>query len=426
MKKVKSMSLASALVLIALTACTAGYSSAGVESPPQAAPNNEPKVSAPGTAQQASATNSAQPADRAAQQPAQQASSAPMLVVPVIMEYNFASKYFLQWVKDDPHYSMIDVMVSEGKSPIYEVTLTENPSGQRVTYCNSMPLVKAMTGRGKTAHYTPIQYRLTESVGEQPTHQFVFRDQAGRTITWKFIPASDPSERGGGLTPGRRKGLSFYIRKLGTAAGEGTALQIDSKVNNAEPWPQISSPPYFVAFRGSYSMESEFGSLAVGSEAWHVKSAPSALTKGAQWTLVNDHNGERTFRIASRKGDEITINEESSNGPDSATLSLIARETPEGLAISSITARDQNHSMKVSFTPELKVTPNGSDAAGPEVAFQINLSGSGKVSEGTVATKKSGNTVTLRWQPRSPDWAKARTLNTSIAFDPNGYKIDVQ
>ena len=346
--------------------------------------------------------------------------------MPVIADYEYTPKYFLQWINDSPLYTMIEAVIGDGKPPIYEITLTEKPTNQRVIYSNSENVVKALTGQGHAAHHTPIEYRLKEVVGEQPTHEFSFRDGQGRVIRWKFVPASDLSERGAGMSPGRRRGLSFAYRKLGTAAGEGTAVQIGDAVSNAAPWPQISSPPYFVAYRGSHSIESEFGGLGLGGETWQVKSAPSAMTEGAQWTMVNEKNVERHLRVAARSGDEITISEVGASLPGVSRLTMVARETAQGFALKSIMIKNEERFMKVTFKPELQLSAAQPASPGGEVAFQIETKGGGKVSEGVITSERSGNTITMRWQPRSPDWAKSRLLNSTISLEPKGYKIEVR
>ncbi|MEN3332110.1 MAG: hypothetical protein V7641_1475 [Blastocatellia bacterium] len=412
------------LALIALTACAAGYSNtnAGAREPSSAQP--QPAVE---PTQNPSATNAQTPQAAPAGQPTPAAASAvPLLILPVILEYDYTPKYFLQWITDNPQYTLIEASLFQTKPPVYFITLTEKANGRRVFYCNSETLMKALAAEGKNARQTAIEYHVTETVGEQPTHAFSFKDEQGQLIRWQFIMASDPSERGGGVAPGRRKGLSFSCRKLGTAAGEGTTVQIGDKVSTAAPWPEISSPPYFVAFRGAYSIDSEYGSLMRGKESWQVKASPPALKESAQWTLVDEHNNERLLRITARHDDELTISEVSPRQPGASQLILVARETAQGLVLRSISAQSEDHSMRIIFKPELNLLAAPSGQPGSEVTYQIDMSGSAKVSEGTVVTQKEGNQVTLRWQPRSPAWAKTISVVSNITVDPNGYKIDVQ
>lgn len=354
-----------------------------------------------------------------APQPVQEAAGTiPLPIIPIILEFEYSPKYFIQWIKDNPKYSMIEGIVVQTSPPVYQVVLTEAGDKRRIYYSNSDAQVKILSGDGRLARTTPIEFQTKESLGEQPAHEFAFRDEAGQSIRWKFILASDPSERGGGIAAGRRKGMSFIYRKLGTAAGEGTAIQIGDKVINADPWPQISSPPYFVAFRGAYSTNSLFAGLVAGTEQWQVKSAPTSLKEGESWVLADSQNNKRELRIKSRKGDELII-EEVGQG---TLLSLTARATGQGLALRTVSAKSADRFINVTFKPELDL----SAASAGEVGFQVDLSGGGKATEGTVAVTKEGNVVNLKWQPRSPNWAKPLAISSSVTIDSNGYKLDVK
>jgi hypothetical protein len=425
MKRLRSIFVEGNLILILLSACSAGYSNAEIGADKYGNRNGEPSAAFSSNAR---ADGGGQQGDgpQEPSRPADQQSAAFLPVVPVIADYEYTPKYFLQWINDSPLYSMIEAVVAESKPPVYEITLTEKATSRRIIYSNSENVVKALTEQGQAAHHTPIEYKLKETVGEQPTHEFSFRDGQGKVIRWKFIPASDLSERGSGMSPGRRRGLSFAYRKLGTAAGEGTAVQIGDAVSNAAPWPQISSPPYFVAYRGAHSIESEFGGLGLGGESWRVKTAPSAMSEGAQWTLVNEQNVERHLRVAARSGDEVTISEVGASLPGVSRLTLVARETAQGFALKSIMIKNEERFMRVSFNPELRLSMAQPVSPVAEVAFQIEMKGGGKVSEGIITSERSGNAITMRWQPRSPDWAKSRSFSSTISLDPQGYKIEVR
>src|SRR5262249_1788478 len=162
------------------------------------------------------------------------------------LSYEYAPVYMLQWLDDDPTYSLIEAVMKTGSSPIHQVMLTEKKSGRRVFYTDSEPKAKLLAASGKPVRVTPIQYKVSENLGEHPTHTVMLKDEAERQIEWRFIQASDPSERGKGLSAAAPP-LEFLYRNLGTAAGEGTAIQIGQKVSQAKPWPEISAPPYFSA-----------------------------------------------------------------------------------------------------------------------------------------------------------------------------------
>ena len=80
-------------------------------------------------------------------------------------------------------------------------------------------------------------------------------------------------------------------------------------VSDAAPWPEISTPPYFVAYHGSYTEGRHIGAVACTGRELACRSAPEDLKQGVEWTLSNESGIERKMRIIARKGDEPTISE---------------------------------------------------------------------------------------------------------------------
>ncbi len=359
-----------------------------------------------------------------AQQSGAKANPVPLPVVPLIVEYEYAPQYFMQWISDDPQYSMIEALVSKSTPPIYQIILTEKGSGRQVYYCNSEAKVKALAGERKEAHFTPIDFKATESAAA-PTYGFAFRDARGKPIIWRFIYGSQVSERGAGLTPRPNPpGLLLTYRNRGSVAGEGTAVQIGDRVNEAEVWKEISSPPHFIAYRGSYTEGMNIGTFPLGKETWRVTSAPSELREGAEWKLTSDRGRGRTLRITARKGDELTITESGSQ-TTSATLELNALAAPQGLALRSMLLKSGLGTMRIAFTPELQIRLDSAAANNTEVAFQIDQGNHEKVAQGNVSLERQGDRMLLRLQPKSPDWARSRGLMTAINLDAAGYTIEV-
>jgi hypothetical protein len=201
--------------------------------------------------------------------PADQKQVPPIPIVPVIAEYEYAPVYFMQWINDSPQYSRIAASVGRERQPVYLVILTEKDSGASAYYTNSAARAKGLKAEGKEAYHTPVDFKEKKGVEQEVRFGLGFRDKRGQAVLWRFIPAnSRPSERGAGLQPlGAMPGLHLRFSTRGTAAGAGTAVQIGDKVHEAEPWPQISAPPYFVAYRGSYVHGMELSALLGGSAA---------------------------------------------------------------------------------------------------------------------------------------------------------------
>lgn len=341
-------------------------------------------------------------------------------IIPVIVEYEYATQYFMQWISDNPKYSMIEAIVGAGEPRVIQMILTETKSERRVSYSNSESKVKALTSSGEEARAAKIDFKVANNVGHQPTYGFAFADERGTAIRWRFIPAAAASAMGKGLSPqSDAAGLRFRYRESATTAGAGTAVQIDDKASEAEPWPEVSSPPYFIAYRGSYVEGIHLGALLVGSRTWRVTSAPSELIKGGKWTLAGAGNQTREMSITDVKGDELTINETSEWG----SVDLTARATLRGLAVRSIVVTSAGHNMRFRFKPDLEL---GDERDRAEVAFQIDEGDHEKVSQGTVTVDRRKDSVLMKWQPKSPDWAKSRSLTTTITFESLGYVIEAR
>src|SRR5207244_808245 len=142
------------------------------------------------------------------------------------------------------------------------------------------------------------------------------------------------SERGKGLTASAPP-LEFLYRPLGTAAGDGSAVQIGAKVSPAKPWPEISAPPYFVAYHGFYTTESILGGFASGSETWRLKYATPNVDVGSIWVFLNEQNNARQFKVTAKRGDELTIEEIGVKAEISSPMTMTATMTAGGFAISS-------------------------------------------------------------------------------------------
>jgi hypothetical protein len=341
----------------------------------------------------------------------------PVPALPLIVHYEYIPHYFVQWLSDHPQYARIEAAVTESKPPVFNLTLTEKGSGRRVNYCNSEARVKTLAPAGQEARLTKIDYRATNNFGQLPSHEFSFTDERGQAVRWRFTLAAPVSERGAGLTEQEGgAGLMLIYRELGTAAGEGAAVQIGAKVSEAEPWSEISAPPYFVAYRGAYSDGIGIGALFPGQESWRVTAAPRELNEGAQWTLTCDRGRTRQWRVTAKRGAELTIQEAGQ------ALTLQARQTATGFALRSITLASRSKTMRISFTPELD--PAASSAA--PISFQIDLNGHNKIAHGSVAVEKRGAATNFRWQFKAPDWAKSRALTSTVTLNDNGYKVEVK
>jgi hypothetical protein len=342
--------------------------------------------------------------------------SVPFPVIPIIAGYEYVSHHFIQWLNDHPQYTRIEASVSDAKPPILCLVLTEK-GGRRVNYSNSAAKVEALSRTGQEARLAKIEYRATNDFGQLPAHEFGFTDERGQAVRWRFTMAAPASERGSGLTPQETgRGWLLIYRDLGSAAGEGTAVQIGGKVSEAEPWTEISAPPYFVAYRGAYAEGQNIGIFMPGRQNWRVTAAPKELKEGEEWILTDERGGSRRLKITARRGDELTIS--GTLAPSNNLLTLQARQ--RGLALRSITLGSGAKMMRLSFTPDLDLSAAASSA------FQVDFNGRNKILHGNVTIERKGDAAHLRWQPKSPDWAKSRIIDSTVVLNSNGYMIEVK
>jgi hypothetical protein len=349
-------------------------------------------------------------------------------IAPMLAEYEYAPLHLMQWIDDHPQYSMIEAVVHQNlgaEPPLYQVILTEKEARRRVYYCNTEARVKELALYGREAHLAAIDFKTARDAGGLQSYGLALIDKRGQAVRWRFLPAAAPSERGAGLTPmAAAPGLRLEYRDLGAAAGAGSAVQIGDRLSEAAPWPEISSPPYFIAYRGSISSGRHIGALLIGKESWRMISAPSELREGAEWKMVNDRGRELILKVAERRGDSLTVIESAATGGQPSVLTLQARTTGAGLAIESMVLTSGSQAMRISFKPGLNLGALPDSAASAELNFQIDQGKAERVAQGVITLGKQGEALRLHWRPKAPDWAQTRALETTIKLTNTAYESE--
>jgi len=344
-----------------------------------------------------------------------------MPIVPALMDYEYADKYLLQFIDNIPGYQLIEAVITESRPPVCVVTITsggEQP--KRTFYTNSQVKARALAALGKTVHIVPITYKTEQALGEQPSFNIALKGARGEAIRWHFLLASEPTERGGGLTQSIPP-LAFLHRRIATAAGEGTSVQIGGRTCQAKPWPEVSVVPYFVAYRGVYTVNAILGGLVPGGQSWRVKSAPPSREIGSQWEFTEGKQNNRQFKIVSKQGKTLTLREVSSNR-FAVPATLNVKDTPHGLAFRSMTFSVGKKSMRLTVNPAFNVAacPEGRSS----FRFHIDLADQPKpIQEGSLEVQRKDNVLELTWRANSPSWAKTRALRSRITLIESGYQI---
>ena len=368
----------------------------------------------------------------AAQTTGAQKVATPFPIVPLILNYDYETKYFVQWIAGCPQYSMIMASVGKGDQPRIQIVLTEKDSDRRIYYSNSEPDVKNLVQAGLTAHSVKIDFKTGEDSEERPAFAFGFPDEHGVPIRWRFVAAGQSSDRAAGpRIQAVKAGLLVSYIELGTVAGPSALVQVGDKSYEVEQWDAVSKPPYFVGFHGTISEGMTIGMLLNGSENWRVQSAPKEWDEGAKWVLVDDRKFVRQLQITARRGDELTITEISDKTPSARGVELVVKANEQGFALKSMTQRTGVNSMRISFTPALDLFST-TGAGSSEHTFQIDQNAHQKVLQGTVTLEGQGNTLTLKLRPKLGGSQSRQTvvpkdyvITSAISTDANGYKVEV-
>jgi hypothetical protein len=207
-------------------------------------------------------------------------------------------------------------------------------------------------------------------------------------------------------------------RNVGTAAGAGTAVQIGDKVTEAEPWNEISSPPYFIAYRGSYTEGMHIARFDLGKKQWHIQKSPEALKANAEWTVVSPQGGTLSLKVASLEGDQIKLQ---GMREGVVTMELAGHVHDNIVDLSEMNLIDQSHDFRIGFAPSLS-SQCGSAAAAP-VSFSVEENKKRNVAQGEVQCKRSGDSTQFDWVFKTPTWAKSKTLHTTISSIGDGVEV---
>ena len=348
-------------------------------------------------------------------------------IFPIIAEYEYAPVYVSQDIKKHPQYWRINATFDPNDASSVEIILLEKDKEQRIYYCNSEKNVRKRKMQGDEAILTKIDFKLSESLEQLPIYGFGFRDKKGQPILWRVIPTGKPSFRGTGINAVKGdSNLRIEYRDLvSTTIGEGSAVKIGDKIFEAEAWTEISSPPYFYAYRGSFTLGRHMGVLRSGNEKWSVVSKPKKLKKGGKWTLVNQRGLKRNLKIFSDNDNELVIDEVNPPKEKPSLIRVVLHITSKGYNLRAVEMRNRSEKaeeMRIKFEPELPIQT--SDSKKFEGKFMISQGERENIVSGIISRKQlESNVVRLRWEPIAPAWAKSSAFESTIRFATTGYSL---
>ena len=323
----------------------------------------------------------------------------------LLLSYHFWPEQYVQWLGSETPYSMLELDVnSEGKTPVYDVTLTSRADNKRVQYTNDDATYAAIKAEGEEVHKTAIAFDPADSasIGSACSLRLTLAD--GKPLQWHFVQGSEISEQGSGLTP--LPYLPFPVlayREQGAVAGEGTALQIGATVSPAEVWKEISQPPYFIAYHGAYTINAHRLAFAAGRASWKIVAAPATLAIGAAWQLLAADGSHRSLTVTKVEGAHYTVTGVDSVAPADRFV-LEATRSGDAWTLERVRflagKNGEKHPLTVQFAP----AGAGSSSVDVVVGRKTVLSSA------SLATMASADGSKSLLEMKSPAWAKGKTM----------------
>ena len=330
--------------------------------------------------------------------------------IPLVLQYEFFPKYYSQNLSGNSQYSKIEGYVDDasGQSKV-RLVLTENKTGKETYYTNDQAGFRILKAQGLDAVMTPIDFVKPASSLQNVTAGFGFRDRGGQPIRWRFVYAYSVSPMGGGPTPAPgQPGLSLIYRNQGTVAGAGAAVQVASKVSEVQVWKEISQPPFFVAYQGFYTEGLNVGKFVPLQQTWQLPAIQPG-TIPAAWELSNAEGQKQSFSAKRSENGSWTIATRQPGSRSDLEMNVIPGK--DGYKLVSLTASQDKHRMLVKFKQPLLIDKGASGQAD----FQVELDKQ-KLSQGRVTATENADGLSLEWQFKSPDWAKARVIHEQLKF----------
>lgn len=340
---------------------------------------------------------------------AAQSTPLPPPVPSVSVAYRYWPEQFVEWTTGDFPYTMVelDADTQHGK-PLLDLVLTDK-EGKRHHYVNDPQLVTESKAYADEVALAKLQFDRPETTGKDATYTLRAVLPDNTPVQWRFVQGSELMEVAGGITPLPQIPVPvFAYREQGAIAGDGSAIAIGKQVSAAEPWTEISKPPYFVAYRGAYSVNAHTIVFTAGKASWKIDSAPDALKAGATWKL-SDGNG-RTITLTAVKvdGDKATIREVDSALPR-IRKTFVATSSEKGWQLESIRFvpnDDEKHSVTLSV--------EGSE-------LNLAIGKKNKIATATIDQSPATSIITIK----SPDWAKGKGTRSLVKTENGDLTIAV-
>ncbi len=313
-------------------------------------------------------------------------------LVPVfayVLDYQFYDHWYTEDLSKDSKYSVIEAYVKDnGGNPRTTIKLVDRSSGNASYYSQNVQ------------YSAPKQYIPSAQAG------FALRDKDGAALRWRFVLAYPPSAQGSGLTVlPNEKDLKLFYRESGSLGDASSAVEVNGKVDAVQEWKEISQPPFFVAYRATYTEGAEAAELRTEIEKLNFSSAPR-LRAGARFQASTASGKTRRFAVDSGSGALLIRQETDEN---QISRELIVEADGAGYRIRQLKVQDGAHQATVLFEPSLPVTD------GASADFKITAEKNRRLADGRAQLTRKDGSLQLTWKVNSPNWAKKRTLVQTLS-----------
>jgi hypothetical protein len=335
-------------------------------------------------------------------------------VIPMTVRFRTVPFYFRESLAEDSPYSSIEALVDNQQSePWIEIVLTERATGNSVHYCNVQRSVASMTERGEEAYFAPIEFHSMQDASIKRVFTFQFADNAGESVEWRvvLVSASTGARSEAGIIPQPdRYGFVLASGMRSAAVTSGSVLRIRNANDASAPAEEPKNLPDTEILCATDMILAE---IQPGTEIWNVDSSPADLQDRAQWVLRSSGGRKRLLTIEQASTDEIHIQQEDPEFPDSASVQLDLQRIDGDLALRSVTLVAQGHKFRITFEPGLSLpAPLTTDAS--DTNFSIDEDDHRNVASGRASVTRAVEAEHVTWRLDAPDWAKADTFETGV------------
>lgn len=362
-----------------------------------------------------------------------QDTSLSVYIPPLAYSYDHWEHHLLQWLPDHPRYEMVEALIGDQDQPVIHFFFTERAatdgSKKQIHYTNNKAFADRLAqGAGDSeVEFVSIDY-TPPAAGSVPTFRFALEAPEG-PVAWQFCASGEPDPTyAAGLVNNvtenahnPKGGLLFFYLPESTTSDGCTLLSVGGTQYAAAPWPEISVPPYFVAYRAVYSRNIDLGYF-YSSEPMQIRvnAEPSELRRGAAWSISEiGESGKQTretsLEVADLQGQDVTL----ANGSTTYATTLENGE----LATTDITVTDRAHSMRVHFAsavPDLRYL----DEKKRQIALTISTGSVAELASGVLAISRVDGKLKLEFLPNRPDFLQASSLMTAIDLADDGYTLE--